>query len=85
MGNCTSGIKKKKKGDSAPCENNSEDNKPEDVTYASIDHSNMKGSRKVRTTMEDDCDYTVITLPARQPEPDPTSKDDCEDDYVLMG
>lgn len=35
--------------------------------------------------MEDDCDYTVITLPARQPEPDPTSKDDCEDDYVLMG
>ncbi|KAG8000598.1 hypothetical protein GBF38_017019, partial [Nibea albiflora] len=73
-------------GDSGPCENSITDNKPEDVMYASIDHSNIKGSRTVRTTTEDDCDYTVITLPACQPEPEPaTSKDECEDDYVLMG
>ncbi|XP_044072742.1 uncharacterized protein si:ch211-214p13.7 [Siniperca chuatsi] len=89
MGNCTSGIKKKRKGDSGPDGKNSTDNKPnEDVTYACIDHSTGKGSRRTRATTDDDCDYATVNVPAAlQPkcESECSSKDECEDDYVLMG
>ncbi|XP_038576636.1 uncharacterized protein si:ch211-214p13.7 [Micropterus salmoides] len=89
MGNCTSGTKKKKKGDSTPDRNSSLDNKPnEDVTYASIDHGPGKGSRTTRATTDDDCDYATVNVPAAlQPktESECSSKEECDDDYVLMG
>ncbi|XP_033181707.1 uncharacterized protein si:ch211-214p13.7 isoform X2 [Anabas testudineus] len=79
MGNCTSGIKKKKKGDSAV-----DDKKPtEDVMYASIDHTS-KGARPSRETNDDDCDYAIVNVPAAL-ESECSSKDECTDDYVLMG
>ncbi|GAA6236204.1 uncharacterized protein si:ch211-214p13.7 [Lates japonicus] len=88
MGNCASGTKKKRKGDSAT-DDRSTDTKPaEDVTYASIDHSTAKGSRTARAQTDDDCDYATVNVPAAlQPEPDSecSSKDECADDYVLMG
>ncbi|XP_040912923.1 uncharacterized protein si:ch211-214p13.7 [Toxotes jaculatrix] len=89
MGNCTSGIKKKRKGDSAPDDRSKTDNKtPEDVTYASIDHSTIKGSRTTRALTDDDCDYATVNVPAAlqtETASDSSSKDDCADDYVLMG
>ncbi|XP_037646313.1 uncharacterized protein si:ch211-214p13.7 isoform X2 [Sebastes umbrosus] len=88
MGNCTSGIKKKRKGDPEPHGKCSTDNKPsEDVTYASIDHSSTKGSSRTKPTTEDDCDYAIVYVPAAlQPETvSVSSKDECADDYVLMG
>lgn len=58
----------------------------EDVTYASIDHGNAKKSRRARATTDDDCDYATVNIPAAlQPESETSSKDECEDDYVLMG
>ncbi|XP_035810701.1 uncharacterized protein si:ch211-214p13.7 [Amphiprion ocellaris] len=88
MGSCTSGLKKKSKGDFSP-DNKSRDNKPnEDVTYASINHSTSKGSRRARINTDDDCDYAIVNVPAA-PQPDPesecSSKEECADDYVLMG
>ncbi|XP_070694714.1 uncharacterized protein [Pempheris klunzingeri] len=86
MGNCTSGIKKKRKGDSVPRDKSSTDNKPnEDVTYASIDHNTVKGSRRTRNSTIDNCDYATVNVPAAlHPESECSSKDECEDDYVLM-
>lgn len=58
----------------------------EDVTYASIDHSTAKGSKRTRATTDDDCDYTTVNVPAAlPPESECSSRDECEDDYVLMG
>lgn len=58
----------------------------EDVTYASIDHSTAKGSKRTRATTDEDCDYTTVNVPAAlQPESECSSRDECEDDYVLMG
>lgn len=54
--------------------------------YASIDHSNTKGS-KPRASTEDDCDYAIVNVPAAlQPERDSdcSSKEENADDYVLM-
>ncbi|KAM7380375.1 hypothetical protein PAMP_003677 [Pampus punctatissimus] len=87
MGNCTSGIKKKRKGDSADDKSNTNTKPIEDVTYASIDHSSAKGSRRTRTTTDDECDYATVNIPAAlQAEPESDgSKDECSDDYVLMG
>ncbi|XP_071332523.1 uncharacterized protein [Trachinotus anak] len=89
MGNCTSGTKKKRKGDSEPDDRSRADNKPtEDVTYASIDHSTAKGSRTSRALPDNDCDYATVNVPAAlQPEheSDGSSKEECADDYVLMG
>ncbi|XP_034431216.1 uncharacterized protein si:ch211-214p13.7 [Hippoglossus hippoglossus] len=83
MGNCTSRTKKKRKDESAP------DDKPvEDVTYASIDHSTAKGPRTSRAVSDNDCDYATVQVPAAlqpQPECGSSSKDECADDYVLMG
>ncbi|KAK5861125.1 hypothetical protein PBY51_022544 [Eleginops maclovinus] len=86
MGNCTSG-KKKRKGDSAA--ENSTDSKPkEDVLYASIDHNTAKGPSRARAITDDDCDYATVFVPA-PPQPECvsqcSSKDECADDYVLMG
>ncbi|XP_040924912.1 uncharacterized protein si:ch211-214p13.7 [Betta splendens] len=88
MGNCTSGSKKKKKGDSAQ-----DDKKPnEDVTYASIEHITAKRStsnnpRPAKAAAEDDneCDYAVVHIPAAACDSDSSSKEECADDYVLMG
>lgn len=41
-----------------------------------------------RAQTDDDCDYATVNVPAAlQPEPDSecSSKDECADDYVLMG
>ncbi|KAL3056389.1 uncharacterized protein si:ch211-214p13.7 [Trematomus bernacchii] len=88
MGNCTSG-KKKRKGDTAADGRNSTDSKPkEEVLYASIDHTTAKGPSRTRATADDDCDYATVFVP---PPPQPervsqcSSKDECADDYVLMG
>lgn len=85
MGSCTSGLKNKKKD--APDDKNSTDNKPkEDVTYASIDHSSVRASRRTRVSLNDDCDYATVNIPAAlRHESDCSSKEEREDDYVLMG
>ncbi|XP_041663412.1 uncharacterized protein si:ch211-214p13.7 [Cheilinus undulatus] len=86
MGNCTSGTKKKRKGDSTADETNSKPN--EDVTYASIDHSAATGSRRARAASVDDCDYATVYIPPTlqpKPETEESTKGDCDDDYVLMG
>ncbi|CAK6953923.1 uncharacterized protein si:ch211-214p13.7 [Scomber scombrus] len=88
MGNCTSGIKKKRKGDSADDKSNTNNKPNEDVTYASIDHSSAQGSRRVRSTTDNECDYATVYIPAAlQPETvsQCSSKDGGADDYVLMG
>lgn len=56
--------------------------------YASIDHMSSNRSRTTRAASEDDCDYTLVKIPAElRPErnSDASSKDECSDDYVLMG
>ncbi|XP_033965187.1 uncharacterized protein [Pseudochaenichthys georgianus] len=100
MGNCTSG-KKKRKGDTAADGRNSTDSKEshltlciisrqpkEEVLYASIDHTTAKGPSRTIATADDDCDYATVFVPA-PPQPDRvsqcSSKDECADDYVLMG
>ncbi|CAI5655798.1 uncharacterized protein si:ch211-214p13.7 [Oreochromis aureus] len=91
MGNCASG-KKKEKGDSEPDDKTVNDKPNEDVTYASINHENAKGARQGRPPTnqitDDDCDYATVNIPeALQPhsESECSSKDECADDYVLMG
>ncbi|XP_073329992.1 uncharacterized protein [Pagrus major] len=87
MGNCTSRIKKRSKGNSAPDDNSGTDSKPkEDVTYASIDHTSVKRSGRPTATTDDDCDYATVNIPAAlQPESEGSSKEEIDDDYVLMG
>ncbi|XP_034417235.1 uncharacterized protein si:ch211-214p13.7 [Cyclopterus lumpus] len=89
MGNCTSRIKKSRKGDCAEDGNSSTENKPpEDVLYASINHVTAKVSRRTATPTDDDCDYATVHVPAAlQPElvSECSSKDEGADDYVLMG
>ncbi|XP_068457893.1 uncharacterized protein si:ch211-214p13.7 [Clinocottus analis] len=89
MGNCTSRIKKTRKGDCAADGTSSTQNKPpEDVLYASINHITAKGSRRTRAITHDDCDYATVHDPAAlQPElvSECSSKDEGADDYVLMG
>ncbi|XP_042282293.1 uncharacterized protein si:ch211-214p13.7 [Thunnus maccoyii] len=84
MGNCTSGTKKKRKGDSADDKSGTENKPNEDVTYASIDHSSIQGSRRTRETTDDECDYAIVNIPA-EPVSECSSKEECSDDYVLMG
>lgn len=62
----------------------------EEVTYASIDHITAKASKtnhprptKVMAD-DDDCDYAIVHIPAAPSDSD-SSKDECADDYVLMG
>ncbi|PWA31501.1 hypothetical protein CCH79_00002670, partial [Gambusia affinis] len=65
MGNCTSGQKKKKKGNSTDGNTDgSNENKPnDDVTYASINHPTGQGLRPEKATNEyeddNDCDYAT--------------------------
>ncbi|KAM4608645.1 uncharacterized protein ACJ7VT_014569 [Polymixia lowei] len=91
--------KKKTKGDKASDDISTQTNThkeetlpKEDVTYAIIDHSNSKTSGRIRGPHEDDCDYAIVHVPSElEPEPEPESepessaKEDCGDDYVLMG
>lgn len=88
MGNCSSGLKKKKKENSADGNN---ENKPnEDVTYASINHPSGP-SRKDQPTNDyegdNDCDYATVKIPERLQvdSHSNSSKEECADDYVLMG
>ncbi|XP_068185942.1 uncharacterized protein si:ch211-214p13.7 [Antennarius striatus] len=85
MGNCTSGTKKTRKEDPAPEDKGSKDREPkDDVTYASIDHSNATGSRRTRAPTDDECDYTTLKVPSELiPESECSSYRD-EPDYVLM-
>jgi len=60
----------------------------EDVTYASINHTNVRESRRAMTTSNNDCDYATVNVPAEllaEAESDTSSKEECADDYVLMG
>ncbi|XP_061580415.1 uncharacterized protein si:ch211-214p13.7 [Cololabis saira] len=89
MGSCTSGLKKRRKGDSAPAEEVQNQKPGEDVTYASINHSSGPALRRPQAATDDDndCDYTLVKMPARN-ETDAqseSSKEECADDYVLMG
>ncbi|XP_069010127.1 uncharacterized protein [Embiotoca jacksoni] len=88
MGNCTAGQKKKRKENSAP-DDKSTDNKPnEEVTYAAINHTTLNTSRRTRANTDDDCDYATVNVPAPlqlEPESECSSKEECADDYVLMG
>lgn len=75
--------------DTAADGRNSTDSKPkEEVLYASIDHTTAKGPSRTIATADDDCDYATVFVPA-PPQPDRvsqcSSKDECADDYVLMG
>ncbi|KAK7882493.1 hypothetical protein WMY93_028667 [Mugilogobius chulae] len=60
MGNCTSGKKKKSKTEHSDDE---DAQPPEDVTYASIDHSNSKATTAIRATAEPECDYATVNVP----------------------
>ncbi|XP_047457738.1 uncharacterized protein si:ch211-214p13.7 [Mugil cephalus] len=85
MGNCISRQKEKRKGDS---DDKNTDNKADDVMYASINHTTAKVSRRTRATSDDDCDYATVNIPAADPpavESECSSKEECADDYVLMG
>lgn len=58
----------------------------EEVTYASIDHSST--TPRATTDNDNDCDYATVTVPRaflREVESDCSSKEDCGNDYVLMG
>lgn len=60
----------------------------EDITYASINHNTAKGSRRTRVISEDDCDYATVNIPETVPTEavsECSSKEECADDYVLMG
>ncbi|XP_054887524.1 uncharacterized protein si:ch211-214p13.7 [Poeciliopsis prolifica] len=93
MGNCTSGLQKRKKGNSTDGNTDgSNGNKPnEDVTYASITHPPGHGSRPENATNEydgdNDCDYATVKIPAEVQVDtySESSKEECTDDYVLMG
>lgn len=55
--------------------------------YASINHINVKGTRATAST-DDDCDYATVNIPSQVPpdaESEGSSKEECADDYVLMG
>ncbi|KAM8855263.1 uncharacterized protein AB9W97_020228 [Spinachia spinachia] len=87
MGSCISRNKKERKGG-----NSSTHNQPrEDVTYASIDHSNARGPRGTRAAAAaaaDGCDYATVSVPAAlasAPVSECSSKDEGAEDYVLMG
>ncbi|XP_056898647.1 uncharacterized protein si:ch211-214p13.7 isoform X6 [Takifugu flavidus] len=84
MGICTSQTKKKDA--SARTNNQSVDQKEEDVTYASVDHSTDKGSRRPRAPSDSDCEYSTVQVPAALPHASAASAaNDGEDDYELMG
>ncbi|KAK6309714.1 hypothetical protein J4Q44_G00195950 [Coregonus suidteri] len=86
MGNYMCGtLRKKKNEDEDDGDNHSSpDNKEEDVTYATIDHNNAKTTGFIEDSGDNDCDYAILNLPTG-PTHQPSIKEDCADDYVLMG
>ncbi|MED6242093.1 uncharacterized protein si:ch211-214p13.7 [Girardinichthys multiradiatus] len=90
MGNCTSGQQKKKKGNAAPTDESNENRPNEDVMYASINHTGL-GPRQDKAANkhqpDDDCDYATVKIQEEVPADShsESSKDECADDYVLMG
>ncbi|KAM9710881.1 uncharacterized protein ACNS7B_024657 [Menidia menidia] len=87
MGNCISWIRKSNKGESASTGSNNNNKPNEDVTYASINHPNVQEVRRAQTTMDNECAYATVNIPAGlQPEEESecSSKEECADDYVLM-
>lgn len=63
----------------------------EDVTYASINHPTGQGLRTKKATNEydgdNDCDYAMVRIPeeVQVDTHSESSKEECTDDYVLMG
>lgn len=56
----------------------------EDVTYASIDHSNAKTNTNIATT-ETECDYATVNIPRALLQEAESDGEDCPaDDYVTM-
>ncbi|XP_034153556.1 uncharacterized protein si:ch211-214p13.7 [Esox lucius] len=88
MGNCSCGKQRKKTNedgnDSDDPRDPETDKKEEDLTYATIDHVNTQTARVIVDSSNSDCDYAVINLPA-DPGLQSPIKEDCTDDYVLMG
>ncbi|XP_056145460.1 uncharacterized protein si:ch211-214p13.7 [Lampris incognitus] len=99
MGNCTArktGKKTKAQGDGGggdTCDTNAgKEVTParEDVMYATINHNHAKNLGGSKTSVTDSqCDYATVKLP---PDLEPgheleseTSREECADDYVLMG
>ncbi|XP_076015237.1 uncharacterized protein LOC143007684 [Genypterus blacodes] len=90
MGNCISGGMDIVRGRQQHSNTNTAKKPTEDVTYASIDHSNTKASVATRAPSEDDCEYSLVKPTCElglhpQSESPSHSKEDCADDYVLMG
>ncbi|KAG5282976.1 hypothetical protein AALO_G00036860 [Alosa alosa] len=55
----------------------------EEVLYATIDHGNgKKAGNMVQVVEGDDCDYAIVKIPS---EDKLSIREDCSDDYVLMG
>lgn len=53
-----------------------------------IDHSAAKESRRTKSTTDDNTDYATVIVsaePEREPVSESSSKEECADDYVLMG
>ncbi|KAJ0070352.1 hypothetical protein NL108_007750 [Boleophthalmus pectinirostris] len=68
MGNCTSRKKKKSNARRTGVDSEHENDytqPPEDVTYASIDHSSSKPTTTRATTAESEsgCDYATVNMP----------------------
>ncbi|XP_042565749.1 uncharacterized protein si:ch211-214p13.7 [Clupea harengus] len=94
MGNliCGAGRKKTSEAKNESDDNTNADNTgkdtpgtqpKEEVLYATIDHGNGKKAGNVMRIVEgDDCDYAVVNIPS---EDKLSIKEDCSDDYVLMG
>ena len=61
----------------------------EEVMYASINHTGAHATRRAKAEDDnDDCDYALVKMPTRlvpEAESDSSSKEECADDYVLMG
>ncbi|XP_070980051.1 uncharacterized protein [Oncorhynchus clarkii lewisi] len=88
MGNYICGtLRKKKNKDGDDSDDHSSpdtEKKEEDVTYATIDHSNTKTTGVIIDSHANDCDYAIVKPPtclAHQS----LIKEDCADDYVFMG
>ncbi|XP_062390771.1 uncharacterized protein si:ch211-214p13.7 isoform X2 [Sardina pilchardus] len=87
MGNLVCSARRKKASEA----NNESDDKvdkdtsgpKEEVLYATIDHGNGKKTGNTMQIVEgDDCDYAIVKIPS---EDKLSIREDCTDDYVLMG
>ncbi|XP_066562997.1 uncharacterized protein LOC136751350 isoform X3 [Amia ocellicauda] len=84
MGNCNSRKRHRRyktgEGTDSDDQNNEGKSNKEDVLYATIDHGN-KGCSATIMDSSDDVEYATVIIPS---ELKFSSKEDCNDDYVLM-